>query len=359
MFSVSNLTMEKDYKREEEVIGTKVSENIFASLTNTQEKEVEEYQYLNLIQNILENGHMEMGRNGNTKSIFGASMRFSLQNGKIPILTTKKTAWKTCLKELLWFISGETNNKLLTDQNVHIWDSNATPEFLASRGLQHYAAGELGSIYGHQWRHFNGTWKSVNDRSVNDRSVKKDSWTRNKDSNWSADSSAEAVDPTFYKGVDQLQQIIDQLKNPATRNSRRLIMSAWNPCQLDQMALPPCHVMCQFNVHDGNKLSCALFQRSNDCSLGTSFNVASYSFLTHLLAKHCGLEAYEFVHFMGNCHIYEEHIEPMKEILKREPYPFPTVSIKQIRDNINDYKVEDFELHNYQHHPQIKFQMVA
>lgn len=359
MYSVSNLAMEEEYKREEEVIGTKVSDNIFASLTNTQEKEVEEYQYLNLIQNILENGHLEMGRNGNTKSIFGASMRFSLQNGKIPILTTKKTAWKTCLKELLWFISGETNNKLLTDQNVHIWDGNASHEFLASRGLGHYAAGELGPIYSHQWRHFNGTWRSVNDISENDRSVQKGSWTKNMDSNWSPDSSAEAVDPTFYKGVDQLQQIIDQLKNPATRNSRRLIMSAWNPCQLDQMALPPCHVMCQFNVHDGNKLSCSMYQRAQDLPIGAPFNVASYSFLTHLIAKHCGLEAYEFINFVGNCHIYEEHIEPIKEILTREPYPFPTLSIKQIRDNINDYKVEDFEIHNYKCHDVIKMSMVA
>ena len=358
MFSVSNLTMEEDVKRQEDYKregGSKVSENIFASITNTQN--LEEYQYLNLIQNILENGHMEMGRNGNTKSIFGASMRFSLQNGKIPILTTKKTAWKTCLKELLWFISGETNNKLLTDQNVHIWDGNATPEFLASRGLGHYAPGELGTIYGHQFRHFNGTWRSVNDRSVNDPLKSKDSWTRNKDSDWTQDQ--EKKDPDFYEGVDQLQQIIDQLKNPATRNSRRLIMSAWNPCQLDQMALPPCHVMCQFNVHDGNKLSCALYQRSCDEFLGIPLNVASYSFLTHLLAKHCGLEAYEFVHFMGNCHLYENAFDAAALQITREPYPFPTVSIKQIRDNINDYKVEDFELHNYQHHPQIKVAMVA
>jgi len=355
MYSVSNLSMEEDVKREN---GSKVSENIFASLTNTQKESnkdgvnLEEYQYLNLIQNILENGHMEMGRNGNTKSIFGASMRFSLQNGKIPILTTKKTAWKTCLKELLWFISGDTNNKLLTDQNVHIWDGNATHEFLVSRGLGHYAPGELGTIYGHQFRHFNGTW-----RSVNDPLNSKGSWTKNMDSNWTQDQ--ERKDTDFYEGVDQLQQIIDQLKNPATRNSRRLIMSAWNPCQLDQMALPPCHVMCQFNVHDGNKLSCAMYQRSCDCALGESFNIASYSFLTHLLAKHCGLEAYEFIHFIGNCHLYEEHIEPMKEILTRDPYPFPTVSIKQVRENINDYKVDDFEIHNYKFHDVIKMSMVA
>jgi thymidylate synthase len=136
-------------------------------------------------------------------------------------------------------------------------------------------------------------------------------------------------------------------------------MTAWNPKQIDQMALPPCHVMCQFNVHDGNKLSCMMVQRSCDEFLGVPFNIASYSFLTHLIAKHCGLEAYEFVHFMGNCHLYENAIEAAKIQITRKPYPFPTVSIKQVRENINDYTVEDFEIHNYQSHEAIKVAMVA
>jgi thymidylate synthase len=293
----------------------------------------EEIQYLNLIQKILERGNLEKGRNGNTISTFGESMRFSLENGKIPILTTKKTAWKTCLKELLWFIRGETNNKILQQQGVHIWDANTTREFLDSRGLTLYPEGIAGPIYGRQWRDFGASYNCFTGKSLN------------------------ADHP--FDGVDQLQQIIDQLKNPETRNSRRLILTAWNPKQLDQMALPPCHIMCQFNVHDGNKLSCAMYQRSNDECCGTPFNIASYSFLTHLLAKHCGLEAYEFVYFKGNCHIYEEHIEGAKMQLLREPFPFPTVSIKQVRGNINDYQIEDFEIHNYQHHPQIKFKMVA
>ena len=288
----------------------------------------EEHQYLNLIDNILKNGTWEEGRNGKTKSIFGSMMRFSLKDGKIPILTTKKTAWKTCLKELLWFIRGETDNKLLQTQNVHIWDGNTTREFLDSRGLHHYREGLIGPGYGFQWRHFNAEYDKETGGPVE-------------------------------KGVDQLQQIIDALKDPAQRTSRRLVMSAWNPCQLNEMALPPCHILCQFNVHDGNKLSCCMTQRSSDFFLGIPFNVASYSLLTHLIAKHCGLEAYEFVHFMGNCHIYENAIDACKLQITREPFPFPTVSIKEVRDNINDYTVDDFVLENYQSHEAIKVAMVA
>ena len=288
----------------------------------------EEHQYLNLIDNILKNGTWEEGRNGKTKSIFGSMMRFSLKDGKIPILTTKKTAWKTCLKELLWFIRGETDNKLLQTQNVHIWDGNTTREFLDSRGLHHYREGLIGPGYGFQWRHFNAEYDKETGGPVE-------------------------------KGVDQLQQIIDALKDPAQRTSRRLVMSAWNPCQLNEMALPPCHILCQFNVHDGNKLSCSLYQRSNDEFLGQPINIASYSFLTHLLAKHCGLEAYEFVYFMGNCHIYENAIDACKLQITREPYPFPTVSIKEVRENISDYIVDDFVLENYQSHDAIKVAMVA
>lgn len=291
----------------------------------------EEEQYLNLIRDILDRGSWEDGRNGKTKSIFGASMRFSLANGQIPILTTKKTAWKTCLKELLWFVRGETDNKLLQEQGVHIWDGNTTREFLDSRGLKHYREGLIGPGYGFQWRHFGGDY----------------------------DSSAAGVKEGGIKGVDQLQQIIDALKDPAQRTSRRLIMSAWNPCQLDEMALPPCHILCQFNVHDGNKLSCSMYQRSSDEFLGQPINIASYSFLTHLIAKHCGLEAYEFVYFIGNAHIYENAIDACKLQITREPYPFPTVSIKEVRENINDYELDDFEIIGYQSHDAIKVVMVA
>jgi thymidylate synthase len=293
--------------------------------------EHQEKQYLKLIKDILDNGFLEEGRNGKTQSIFGGSMRFSLKNDKIPILTTKKVAWKTCLKELLWFIRGETDNKILQKQNVHIWDGNSSKDFMESVGLEHYPEGILGPIYGYQWRHFNAPY-DVGSGNVLDGK---------------------------QNGIDQLQFIIDQLKNPATRNSRRLIMTAWNPCQLNEMVLPPCHVICQFNVHDGNKLSCALYQRSVDVPLGSPFNIAGYTFLTHLLAKHCDLEPYEFVYFMGNCHIYEQHLESIKEQLEREPFEFPTLEIVNKRENINDYIVDDFQMIGYKSHEAIQMKMVA
>jgi len=289
---------------------------------------LEEKQYLNLIKNIIENGCFEEGRNGNTLSTFGASLRFSLKDGKIPIMTTKKTAWKTCLKELLWFISGNTDTKLLKEKGVHIWDGNTSREFLDSRNLNNYPEGIMGPSYGYQWRSFGAKYDCFTGKPLED-------------------------------GIDQLQYIINQLKDCKTRNSRRLVMTAWNPTQLDEMALPPCHILCQFNVHNTNQLSCSMYQRSNDECCGTPFNIASYSFLTHLLAKHCGLEAYEFVYFKGNCHIYEEHIESAKLQMNREPFPFPRLNIKQIRENINDYKIEDFEINNYQHYEQIYYKMIA
>jgi thymidylate synthase len=305
----------------------------------------QEYQYLNLVNEILENGSWEEGRNGRTKSIFGYTMKYSLKNGTIPIFTTKKTAWKTCLKELLWFIHGETDNKLLQEQNVHIWDANTSREFLDNTGLSLYEEGIAGPIYGYQWRHYNAKYNCINGKPMRDGFSPTDLDYNN----------------VAFKGVDQLQEIINNLKDPAKRTSRRLILTAWNPIQLHQMALPPCHVLCQFNVSDGNKLSCALYQRSNDVSLGTSFNVASYSFLTHLLAKHCGLVAHEFIHFMGNCHIYEEHIVQMRRLLdeNREPYKFPNVNVKCIKENINDYEMNDFEVIGYKSHDAIKMNMIA
>jgi thymidylate synthase len=341
-----NQYKQNENKEESHIADSKLSDNIFL---NIDKKTHEEYQYINLLENILENGNWEEGRNGRTKSIFGTSMRFSLKDGRIPILTTKKTAWKTCLKELLWFIRGETDNKILKEQGVHIWDANGSREFLDSRGLTHYEEDELGVIYGYQWRHFNKPYVCKKKQQMLEN---------NKFKNLNARHNEECIE-NEEKYVDQLQQIIDALKDPKQRTSRRLIMTAWNPCQLKDMCLPACHVLCQFNVHDGNKLSCAMMQRSADFFLGSCFNIASYSFLTHLLAKHCGLEAHDFVYFMGNCHLYENAIDAAKLQITREPFEFPTLSIKQVRENINDYQVEDFEIHNYKHHEAIKVPMIA
>lgn len=297
------------------------------------EENKEEVQYLDLIREIISDGFQETGRNGNVRSVFGRSMRFSLKDGRVPILTTKKMAWKTCLKELLWFVRGETDAKKLQEQGVHIWDGNTSREFLDSRGLKLYPTGMCGPIYGYQWRNFGA--------------------------NYNCFSGKHLTDDHPFNGVDQLQEIIDQLKNPETRNSRRLIMTAWNPKQNDQMALPPCHILCQFNVHGGNKLSCSMYQRSVDVMLGCPFNIASYAFLTHLIAKHCDLEPHEFVCFMGNCHIYDENLEGANVQISRTPHEFPKLSIKQSRDNINDYQCDDFDILNYKCKEAIKFNMVA
>jgi thymidylate synthase len=288
----------------------------------------EEYQYLDLITDILEEGTMEEGRNGLTKSIFGAAMHFSLENGTIPLLTTKRVAWKTCLKELFWFIRGDTNNENLQKEGVAIWNDNASRDFLDSRGLTHLRENDLGPVYGHQWRHFNAPYTTC-------------------DENYHG------------KGVDQLAQIIQCLKDPLQRTSRRMVMSAWNPCQLNEMALPPCHILAQFNVTGGNKLSCCMFQRSGDVGLGVPFNIASYSFLTHLLAKHCDLEPFEFIYYLGNCHIYDSHLNAIQEQVTKTPHVFPTLAINIKRENINDYVLDDFEVRNYKHHEVIKMKMVA
>ena len=286
--------------------------------------------YLNLVRQIIKNGTKGVGRNGTTYTTVGAMLRFSLEDNKIPLLTTKKLAWGVCLKELLWFMNGDTNNKLLREKNVKIWNGNGTREFLDSRGLNYLREDDLGPVYGHQWRFWNAQY--------------------NKELGCLADYTD--------KGIDQLQNIIDEItKSKETgESSRRMIMSSWNPEQLNEMALPPCHVLSQYHLVD-NKLSCTLYQRSGDIGLGIPFNIASYSFLTHLLAKHCDLEAGEFVHFIGNAHIYDDHIEPLKIQLKNEPYEFPNLVINEKRENINDYKVEDFEVNNYNFHNIIKMDM--
>ena len=188
---------------------------------------------------------------------------------------------------------------------------------------------DLGPVYGHQWRHFNAEYSTCNEDYSN-------------------------------KGVDQLMYIINALKDPKERFSRRLIMSAWNPCQLDEMALPPCHVLAQFNVSSNNKLSCALYQRSGDVGLGVPFNIASYSILTHLIAHYTGLETEKFVYFLGNAHIYEEHIDALKQQILRQPYLFPKINIKnEVPENIEDYELNHIDIKDYQWHSKVKMEMKA
>ena len=295
---------------------------------DTSKPKHEEYQFLNLLKDLLQEGKLEEGRNGKTIRGVGSAMHFSLENRKLPVQTTKKSAWKTCIKELLFFCKGQTDNKILNEQNVHIWDGNTTPEFLKSRGLENYIPGQIGPLYGFNYRFWGAQYSSCNEDYTG-------------------------------KGIDQLQQVIDGLKNPETRNSRRHVISAWNPETLDKGVLPPCHILFQFIVTDGNKLSCLLYQRSCDSFLGKNFNTISYSCLTNIIAKMCDLEPYEFIHYGGDCHLYDNHIEQAKEQITREPYPYPTLEILNKRDNINDYVIEDFKLHDYQYHPAIKGEMRA
>jgi thymidylate synthase len=286
----------------------------------------EEQQYLDLINTILEKGSDEEGRNGKVRTYIGASMRFSLKDNTMPFLTTKKLAWKTCLKELIWFIEGKTDNKLLKEKNVHIWDDNGSRDFLDSRGLQHLEADDLGPVYGHQWRHFNSKYETCH-----------------------SDYKG--------KGIDQLSNVIEMLKDPEHRTSRRIIVSAWNPCQLDEMALPPCHLLMQFNVVNGNQLSCCLYQRSGDVGLGVPFNIASYAMLTRIIASICDLEASEFVYFLSNAHIYDDHITALKEQIKRPLYPFPKLIIKEKITSIDTISFENFELQNYKFNQKIEMKM--
>lgn len=280
-------------------------------------------QYIDLIEKILQ-GNKELTRNGMTYSVFGEMMRFSLDF--LPMITTKRVSFRNILEELLWFIQGKTDNQLLKDKGIYIWNANASREFLDSVGLE-YEENDLGPIYGHQWRHFNAPYTSCKE-----------------------DYSG--------KGIDQLQNIIDTLKDPEKRQSRRLIMTAWNPQQLPEMALPPCHIMAQFNV-SGDKLSCILYQRSADVGLGMPYNITSYSILTCLLAHHCGLVPGEFIYMIGNAHIYEDHVEGLKEQLLRNPLQLPTLNILNKYENINDYTASDFELISYKSHPSIKLKMIA
>lgn len=259
-------------------------------------------QYLDLLRDIMENGYDKPNRTGvDTRSVFGRSMRFDLNQG-FPLITTKKIHLKSVIYELLWFIKGDTNVKFLQDNGVRIWNEWADEN------------GDLGPVYGAQWR------------------------------NWNND------------GIDQLQELIYKLKN--NPDDRRMIVSAWNPSQVGKMALPPCHMFYQCYVADG-KLSMLMYQRSCDMFLGVPFNIASYALLTMMLAQVCGLKLGEYVHVLGDAHIYHNHFAQVREQLAREPYPLPQMHLNPEVKNIEDFKFEDFILEGYQCHPTIKAQVAV
>lgn len=309
-----------------------------------------ESEYLNLGKKVLEDGHVKTDRTGTgTKSLFGYQMRYDLQKG-FPLLTTKRVPFGLIKSELLWFIKGNTNIRYLLQHNNHIWDEWAFERFVKSEeylgpdmtdfgrralvdeefkavydgekeafctrilGDDTFAAkyGELGNVYGAQWR----KWKT-----------------------------------TQGETIDQLKDVIQQIKT--TPDSRRMLVSAWNPEDVPNMALPPCHTLFQFYVADG-KLSCQLYQRSADIFLGVPFNIASYALLTHLIAHEVGLEVGEFVHTLGDAHLYSNHFEQMKKQLAREPRDFPTITLNRSKTSIFDFEMEDIQIEGYDPHPGIK-----
>ena len=284
----------------------------------------EEYQYLNSIRDIMETGDKRMDRTGTgTLSKFGISMRYSLRDGIIPLITTKRTFWRGVVEELLWFISGSTNAKKLQEKGVHIWDGNGSRKYLDSVGLTENEENDLGPVYGFQWRHFGAEYGTMHDDYTG-------------------------------KGVDQLMKVIETIKTNPT--DRRICLSAWNPSAFHKMALPPCHMFAQFYIANG-ELSCQMYQRSGDMGLGIPFNIASYSLLTYIIAEVCGLKPGEFIHIIGDAHIYLNHIEPLKEQLKREPRPFPKLSFKRKVTDIDDFKYEDFNLEGYKPYKKIQMEM--
>jgi dihydrofolate reductase/thymidylate synthase len=285
----------------------------------------EEYQYLDLIQKIIEEGYCGDDRTGvGTVATFGTSMRFDLKK-TFPLLTTKRVFWRGIVEELLWFIKGDTNANHLAEKGIKIWDGNGSREFLDKRGLSHREQGDLGPVYGFQWRHFGAKYVDMH---------------------------------TDYtgQGVDQLADCIRKIKEDPS--DRRILLSAWNPADLNLMALPPCHMFCQFYVANG-ELSCLMYQRSADMGLGVPFNVASYSLLTCMMAQVCGLKPGEFIHNMGNTHVYKNHVEPLKTQLERTPRPFPVLRINPDVKDIDGFEAKDFELFGYNPHGKIAMDMAV
>ena len=287
---------------------------------------VEEQQYLDIVRDIIENGVLRDDRTGTgTLSKFGVQMRFSLRNNVFPLLTTKKVFWRGVAEELIWFVGGRTNAKELSDKGVKIWDQNGSREFLDRHGLSHREEGDLGPVYGFQWRHFGVTYEDMH---------------------------------TDYtgKGVDQLADCISKIKN--SPEDRRIIITAWNPVDLPLVALPPCHMLCQFYVANG-ELSCQMYQRSADMGLGVPFNIASYALLTVMVAHVCGLKAGDFVHTIGDAHVYINHVEALQTQLQRKPKAFPKLFLNKDVTDIDQFTFADCTVEDYNPDAPIKMVMAV
>jgi len=301
-------------------------------------------QYLELLQDILDNGEMKDDRTGTgTISVFGRNLRFDLRRG-FPSVTTKKLAWKACVGELLWFIEGSQDERRLAEithgskeGTVTIWTPNALAPYWKDKAAYE---GDLGRVYGVQWRH----WQTP---IIHKNETFKDDFGNEYNRHGSV----------HIKETDQLKNLVEGLmKDP---NGRRHIINAWNAGELDQMALPPCHVMSQFYVNKNRELSCHMYQRSVDVFLGLPFNIASYALLTHLIAQVCDLNVGELVISTGDTHIYTNHVNQVKEQLSREPYPLPSLMLNSQKNNIFEMTMQDIHLENYQSHDAIRAKMAV
>ena len=298
-----------------------------------------ENEYLNLMKNLIDkHNSSNQIRKDRTKigtvSLFAQSIRFDVSNS-FPLLTTKRVFWKGVVEELLWFLSGSTDTKILEQKGINIWKGNTSREFLDNAGLSEYREGELGPGYGWQWRNFNKDYISLDTMDI----LKEDGFIDKR-----------------KNGIDQIQDAINMIKNDPT--SRRIIVSAWNPYQLKEMALPPCHYCFQFYV-DGDNLSILVNMRSSDVFLGLPFNIASYSLLLYMISHITNKKPHEVVFMLGDTHIYSNHIQQCEEQLKRKPRVPPTLEITRKVNSINDFKAEDFKIMGYNPYPTIKAEMAV
>ena len=286
-----------------------------------------DHQYAALVRDILEHGDVRVDRTGvGTVSVFGRHLCFDLSTS-FPLLTTKRVYWKGVVEELLFFLRGDTDTTILSDANVNIWKGNTSREYLDTHDLETYPTGVAGPIYGYQWRAFNAPYPPG------------------------------ASGMSVEGGVDQIAVLMDQLRHDPA--SRRHLVMAWNPAQIHEMCLPPCHVMFQMYVTNDHRLSCQMYQRSADVGLGLPFNIASYALLTYLMATTLGYTPGELHLCLGDAHIYTNHIQQLKDQIERDPRPLPTLAIRQRRDRLEEYTADDIVLDGYDPHPSVPMHMAV